>query len=115
MGLDFIRKAAKPFRKGLDKSRIDLGTPDLFTRKPDCEPRAYAVTILENRHLSPGDELAVRFEGGKIVAQRGTDIVAAFDSPPEELVEALNESYGEACGTVIEVYEIADAAEVTVC
>ena len=115
MGLDFIRKAAKPFHKGLDQSRIDLGTPDLFTRKPDCEPRAYAVTIQENKQLSPGEEFGVRFQGGKIVAQRGTDIVAEFDSPPAELVEALKESYGEACGTVTEVYEIADTAEVTVC
>lgn len=115
MGLDFVRMAAKSFRKGLDQSRIDLGTPDLFTRKPDCEPRAYAATIQANRKLSPGEELGVRFQNGKIVAQRGTDIVAEFDSPPKELVEALQESYGEACGTVTEVYEIADTVEITVC
>lgn len=115
MGLDFIRKAARPFRKGLDKSRIELGTPDLFTRKPDCEPRAYAVTIRRPMRLSRGEELGVRFQGNKVIAQRGTDIVAEFDSPPEELVDALRESYGEACGTVTEIYEIADTAEVTVC
>ena len=115
MGLDFICKAAKPFRKGLDQSRIDLATPDLFTRKPDCEPRAYVVAIQENRQLRPGEDLGVRFQGSKVVAQRGTDIVAEFDSPPEELVEALKESYGEACGTVTEVYEIAETAEITVC
>ena len=43
------------------------------------------------------------------------DIVAEFDSPPAELVEALEESYGEGCGTVQEVYEIADTVEITVC
>lgn len=115
MGLDFIRKAAKSFHKGLDQSRIDLGTPDLFTRRPDCEPRAYAATIRANRTLKPGEDLSVRFQGGKIVAQRGMDIVAEFDSPPAELVEALEESYGEACGTVREIYGIADTAEITVC
>ena len=73
------------------------------------------MTIKGNRQLRAGEELGVRFQGAKIVAQRGTDIVAEFDSPPEELVEALQESYGEACGTVIEVYEIADAAEIIVC
>ena len=115
MGLDFIRKAAKSFRKGLDQSRVELGTPDLFTRKPECEPRAYAATIHANSKLSPGEELGVRFHGDKIVAQRGTDIVAAFDSPPRELVEALRESYGEAWGTVTQVYDLADTAEITVC
>lgn len=115
MGLDFIRKAAKSFHKGLDQSRIDLGTPDLFTRQPDCEPRAYAATVRDDRKLSPGEDLSVRFHGGKVVAQRGMDVVAEFDSPPAELVEALKESYGEACGTVTEVYDIADTAEIAVC
>ena len=115
MGLDFIRKAAKSFHKGLDQSRIDLSTPDFFTRKPDCEPRGYAATIRANRKLSPGEDLSVRFQDGKIVAQRGMDIVAEFDSPPAELVEALKESWGKACGTVTEVYDIADTAEITVC
>ena len=96
MGLDFISKAAKSFHKGLDQSRIDLGTPDLFTRRPDCEPRAYAATIQANKKLIPGEDLCVLFQNGKIVAQRGMDVVAEFDSPPAELVEALKKSYGEA-------------------
>lgn len=115
MGVDFIRRAAKSFHKGLDQSRIDLGTPDLFTRKPDCEQRAYAATIRPNRKLSPGEDLSVRFHDEKIVAQRGMDVVAEFDAPPAELMEALEDSYGEACGTVQKVYEIADMAEITVC
>jgi hypothetical protein len=115
MGVDFIRRAAKSFHKGLDRSRIDLGTPDLFTRQPNCESRAYAATIRGDRRLSPGEDLSVRFHDGKIVAQKGMDVVADFNAPPAELVEALKESYGEACGTVQEVYEIADTVEITVC
>ena len=115
MGIDFIHKAAKSFHKGLDRSRIQLGTPDLFKQPPDREPRAYAANIRANTILSPGEDLCVRFEDGNIVAQRGMDIVADFDAPPSELVEALNESFGEACGTVREVYEIADTAEISVC
>ncbi|MDJ0683712.1 MAG: hypothetical protein QNJ84_03350 [Alphaproteobacteria bacterium] len=115
MGVDFIRKAAKSFHKGLDQSRIDLCTPDLFTRRPDSERRSYAASIRTNRKLVPGEDLCVRFHDGKVVAQRGMDIVAVFEAPPAELVEAIKESYGEACGTVQEVYEIADTAEITVC
>ncbi|GAB4124894.1 MAG: hypothetical protein Tsb0027_23620 [Wenzhouxiangellaceae bacterium] len=115
MGMDFIRKAAKSFHKGLDQSLIDLGTPDLFTHRPDCKPRAYLATIRVGSRLKPGEDLSVRFDDDKIVAQRGMDIVAEFDSPPAELIEGLRESYGEACGTVIEVYEMADGAEITVC
>ena len=32
MGIDFIKKAAPPFRKGLDRRRIELATPTLFSR-----------------------------------------------------------------------------------
>lgn len=115
MGVDFVRKVTKSFNKGLDQSRIDLCTPDLFTQRPDCEPRSYAANIRTNRKLAHGEELCVRLDGGRVVAQRGMDIVAEFDSPPAELVEAVKESHGEACGIVEEVYEIADTAEITVC
>ena len=115
MGLDFIRKAAKSFHKGLDQSRIDLGTPNLFTQRPDCEPRTYAATIQMGRKLSPGEDLCVRLHSGKVVAQRGMDIVAEFNSPPVQLVEALKESFGEACGTVRKVHDIADTAEIAIC
>ena len=115
MGMDFLRKAAKSFHKGLDQSRVELGTPDLLTRQPDCEPRAYAASIRANGTLRPGEDLSVRLQGGRIVAQRGMDIVAEFDSPPTELVKALNESFGEACGTVTHVYDIANTAEITIC
>ena len=115
MGLDFVSKAAKSFHKCLDQSRIDLATPGLFTRRPDCEPRTYAAIVQANKKLSPGENLSVLFKNGKIIAQRGMDVVAEFDSPPAELVEALKESCGEACGTVTEVYDIADTAEITVC
>ena len=115
MGLDFIRKVAKSFHKGLDLSRIDLCTPDLFAQHLDREPRTYAARIRANRMLSPGEDVCVRFHDGKIVAQRGLDIVADFEAPPSQLVEALKESYGEACGTVREVYEFADTAEISIC
>ena len=115
MGLDFIRNAAKSFHKGLDKSRVDLGTPDLFAHEPHCEPRSYTATIQTGRELTSAEDLGVRFHNGKIVAQRGMDIVAEFDSPPPELINALQDSHGEAYGKVREVHEIAATAEISVC
>lgn len=115
MGLDFVRKATKSFHKGLDQSRIDLATPDLFTRRPVCEPRAYAATIRTGRKLVVGEDLCVCLRGGKIVAQRGMDIVAEFDTPPADLVDALEESHGEACGIVQEIYKLAETAEIAIC
>ena len=115
MGLDFIQKAAKSFHKGLDRSRIELATPDLFTQNPDRAPRTYAAQIRPNATLALGEELSVQYRSGMIVMLRGMDIVADFCTPPAELIEALRESYGEACGTVREVYDVADTVEISLC
>ncbi len=45
MGLDFIRKAAPAFHKGLDQKRIELATPTLFTQQPGAAPRTYAAHV----------------------------------------------------------------------
>lgn len=115
MGLDFIRKAAKSFHKSLDQSRIDLGTPDLFTRALECAPRAYAMRIRTGSQLRVGEDLSVRAHDGQVVAQRGMDIVGQLSDPSAELKEALQASHGEAYGTIKEIYEIAETAEITVC
>ena len=115
MGLDFINKAAKSFHKGLDRSRIELATPGLFTLHPDREPRTYAAKIRPNASMIPGEDLCVRIQESNVVVQRGMDVIADFSAPPTELTEALRQSYGEACGTVQEVYETAGTAEISVC
>src|SRR5688572_9655813 len=115
MGLDFIRKAAASFRKRLDRRRIELNTPTLFTQQPDCTPRAYAASIGNGRRLRVGDRLNVRIVEQRVTAFRGLDPVATFNSPPGELIEALVESAGEACGIVQQVHDAAQVAEITVC
>lgn len=115
MGLDFIRKTTKSFRKRLDQSLIELGTPDLFDKELECEPRTYTATILSNKNLHPGEEVSIYLRDNKIIAQRCMEPIAVFVSPPKEVFEALQESYGEAYGTIQEVYESAATAEITIC
>jgi hypothetical protein len=114
MGLEFIRKAAPKYRKGLDRKRIQLGTPDLFMREPEAEPRRFAATIRPGQELITGEKLGVCLDGEQVLALRGLDPVAVFNSPPAELREALAESYGDACGSVEEIHEIASVAEIAV-
>ncbi|HEY6345002.1 MAG TPA: hypothetical protein VIY49_26185 [Bryobacteraceae bacterium] len=115
MGIDFVRKAAPTFRKGLDKKRIELVTPTLFTQQPDCTPRSYAAEVHDGEKLQAGQELGVRLEGQKVVVLRGLDQVATFNSPPADLISALAASHGEACGTVSQVHELSQTAEITLC
>lgn len=115
MGIDFVRKAAKSFRKGLDRRRIELATPNLFTQKPTAEPRAYAAQLRSDAILTVGEKLGVRLDGQNVLAVRGLDLVAVFKSPGADLKNALSGSFGEACGTVQAVHSMAGIAEITVC
>src|SRR6266699_4731274 len=85
MGIDFIRKAARSYRKGLDRRRIELGTPHLFTRQPSASPRAYVATVSPGQRLTAGEKLGVHLDGEHIVLLRGLNPVATLASPTIEL------------------------------
>jgi hypothetical protein len=115
VGIEFIRKAAPSFHKGLDQSRIALGTPRLFTVRPDCAPRAYAATPQVGATLCVGDHVGVFLEGANVLAVKGMTPVAVFNKPSAELLESLHESFGVAAGKVQEVHKLSGIVEIAVC
>jgi hypothetical protein len=115
MGLDFIRKAAPSFYKGLDRMRIRLGTPALFIRQPDSVPQAYAAQLRSEQTVESGEKLGVRLDGQNVLAMRGFELVAVFKSPTPELKAALVASHGEACGVVQTIHVVARVAEIVIC
>jgi hypothetical protein len=115
MGIEFVRKAAKSFHKGLDRRRMELATPDLFTRHPSIAPRSYAATLRTDHTAMAGEKLGVRLEGQDIFVLRGLDRIAVFNSPPIELKDALHASHGEACGHILQVHAMAGIVEIAIC
>jgi hypothetical protein len=115
MGLDFLRKIARPFKKGLDRRRVELGTPDLFSRTLQSKPRSYAASVHTGQCLVPGESLSVCLADDQVFALRGLCPVARVNSPPTELIQALRESFGEGSGVVQVFHEIAAVAEITIC
>ena len=115
MGVDFINKTKKSFKKGLDRSRTELATPKLFSRDTHQQPRSYKARIRDNHVLRADEKVGVRLlEEDQVVAVDGLDVVAEMASPSDELIEALRQSHGEACGTVLVVHEMASVAEIEV-
>jgi len=115
MGLDFIRKAAPGFRKGVDRMRIKLATPTLFTQQPESKPRVYAAQLLGQRISICGEKLGIRLDGDQVHALRGLDVIATFTSPTSELKDALQASHGEACGEVQTMHIAAGIMEIALC
>jgi hypothetical protein len=115
MGVDFIRKAKKSFHKGLDRRRIELASPTLFTEQPTGVPRIYAANLCSGQVLNAGEKLGVRLDGDRVLALRGLDQVATFTRPSGELIAALSAVHGEASGVVQQVHDMARMAEISVC
>ena len=115
MGLDFIKKAARNFNKGVDRARIALGTPGLFRLEPGCVPQAYAVQLRGDKALQTGEKVGVRLDGQNVLAVRGFELVGVFKNPTPEVKAALSESHGEACGVLQTIHAIAGVAEITLC
>lgn len=115
MGVDFIDKTKKSFKKALDRSRTELATPMLFSKDADQQARSYEARIRSGCVLWADAKVGVRLvEGDRVAVVDGLDVVAELPSPSEELIGALRASHGEACGTVLVVHEMASVAEIEV-
>ena len=115
MGVDFIRRTARSFHKGLDKRRIELASPSLFTHSIRAKPRTYSAQMCIGQKIDAGEKLGVRLEEQLVVAMRGLDLVATISSPVPELLEALVDGHGEASCVVQEVHEMARIVEIWLC
>tara|TARA_Y100000813_G_scaffold197798_1_gene183935 strand:- start:3710 stop:4072 length:363 start_codon:yes stop_codon:yes gene_type:complete len=106
MGTDFADKVANSpsHKKCRDKARVELGTADLLTQ-PDHMTYAYRARALQQGNVLVGTDVVVCLEGAhedpQLVALVEGRKVAEFISPPEQLINAVRESTGEAAGHVI--------------
>ena len=115
MGVDFIKRTARAFHKGLDRRRIEAAIPKLFTQQPTSIPRTYAAQLRGGQKLNTGERVGVRLDGEHVLALRGLDPVATINNPSAELVQALSAGHGEASGIVQQVHDMARMAEIFVC
>jgi len=115
MGIDFIKRTARTFHKGLDWRRIEAAIPRLFTQQPASIPRTYAAQLCAGQKINSGEKLGVRLDGQHVLAMRGLDLVATINSPSAELLKALSDGHGEASAVVHQVHDMARMAEISVC
>ncbi len=115
MGGDLVKKAAPSFRKALDRGRIELGTPGLFTQEPAAQARSYAAHLADGKTTTKGEELGVHLHEEHVLVLRGLEAIGEIEAPPADLLTALQISFGDACARVVEVHDLAHVAEVVVC
>lgn len=115
MGVDFLENQAPAFRKGRDKARRDMYTPDLFKAQPTLAPTTYVASLQNGARLAVGETLGMRLEGDVVVLRRGLLPIGRLDRPTTELRQNLELSHNECAGTVHAVHRVANRIEVTAC
>ncbi len=115
MGVEFIRRVAKSFKRSWDEARRQLGTADLFTREPSCVARSAPFEIANGAAVQAGDSVTVEKEGAALIARHRLMEVARTNCPPTDLLRAVEESCGVAKGTIEQVHNLAQVVEISLC
>lgn len=115
MGLDFIRKAAKSYKKSQDKARAELATSDLLTRSPELGACTGAFDMTPRTKLACGERVTVEPDGSQLVARQGLSEVARASAPTEKMLKAVKDSCGVASGKIEHVHDIAGVTEISIC
>jgi hypothetical protein len=101
MGQDWIPKAEKAIKRRLDRARVELSTPQLFTQEPTCAGRVAAAELDIGARATVGEDLVASMEDNEVRLYRGNTPVGRLTAPSAEQVAALTQS--PAVATVCDV------------
>jgi hypothetical protein len=88
MGQDWIPKAEKAIKRRLDRARIELATPQLFTQEPTCAGRVAAAELNIGAQAAVGEDFVASMERNEVRLYRGNTPVGRLTAPSEEQVSA---------------------------
>lgn len=114
MGAEELRKRRRTHNKYIDWQRVQLSTHDLFTQTPENQPRSCVAIITPGANLAPGEKVVVEAGDNGLVGRRGSMTVLTIPKPAAEMLDSMRKAAGIATGTVLEVYNISQSAQVMI-
>jgi len=115
MGVDFLKRVGKSFHRALDRGAVALRTPSLLDADVTCVNRTARGSIQKQAKLEQNERVIVRDIEGRLVAQRGNEVVLVFDKPPADYAAHVRKGAGVAIGEITVVHPISQTAEVSIC
>ncbi|MGV2181443.1 MULTISPECIES: hypothetical protein [Rhizobium] len=115
MGIEFLARTRTTIRKYIDRMRVELATPDLFTQKPTDQPRCALISLQQGAVVNEGDRLIIELSKAKITARRDNNVIGTYENPNSEVLTNLSNSGGTAGGVVRRVMKLSGKAEVSLC
>lgn len=115
MGIEFLTRTRTTIRKHIDRKRVQLATPDLFTEQPTNQPRCAMISLQQGAAVKEGDRLIIELHKTSITARRDNSVVGVYENPNSEVLTNLANSGGTAGGIVRRVLKLSGKAEVSLC
>jgi len=115
MGLDFLRKCAKPFKRSWSRGLGRLATPDLFAGQPISERRTWCARANDGHALHEGDQHILRVDGPNVDVYAGQMRVAVIENASRSVLDRIvGTGCGFALGKVERVHVLSGTADVSI-
>lgn len=115
MGIEFLTRTRQTIRKHIDRKRVELATPDLFTQQPTDQPRCAMISLKQGVLVKEGERLIIELSKASITARRDNTVIGVYDNPNSGVLANLSNSGGTAGGVVRRVMKLSGKAEVSLC
>lgn len=114
MGAEELKKRRRSHDKYIDRQRVALATPDLFTRVPEDQPRSCIAVMAEGMPAKIGDDFILQADKGKLVGCRGNSVHLSSTTAPPDILQAVSNGAGAAVGEIIRINRLSRTVEVKI-
>ena len=114
MGAEELKKRRPSHDKYIDRQRVALATPDLFTRMPEDQPRSFIAVMEKGITPTVGRDHILQADKGKLMGCVGNSVHFSATSAPPDILQAIAGGAGIAVGEIIRINSISNTVEVKI-
>jgi hypothetical protein len=109
-----LTKRRRSHDKYLDRQRVALATPDLFTRTPQDQRRFCIASIVPGIAVEVGETFIIEPTESGMLGRRGNSVVLTFPEPSADILHAVRSGACVATGEITQIHRLSRKAEVTI-
>jgi hypothetical protein len=114
VGAEELKKRRPSHEKYIDRQRVALATPDLFTRKPEEQARSFIAIMAKGVRPDVGGDHILQADKGQLVGSRGNSIHFHTTTPPPDIMRAITSGANIAVGEIVRFNPLSGTVEVKI-
>jgi hypothetical protein len=114
VGAEELKKRRRSHDKYIDRQRVALATPDLFTRMPEDQARSFVAVMERGIKPAVGSDHILQADKGKLMGCIGNSVHFSATSAPSDILQAITGGAGIAVGEIVRINPISNTVEVKI-